>query len=83
MDMVLYVNPGGELSADSSPSGTGPTETETDLRRSEGRWAFGATTAAPPGAALIADIEGGMEDRLLRCLYVGEPSMTEYTLLVP
>lgn len=25
-------------------------------------------------------VPGGMEDRRLRCLYVGDPSMTEYTL---
>lgn len=32
-------------------------------------------------AAVIALVMlGGMDERRLRCLYVGEPSMTEYTL---
>lgn len=74
MPELLYERPGGELSPDSSPSATGPTEAETDRRRSEGLWgAFGFET----GGAAMADIPGGIDERRRRCLYVGEPSMTE------
>ncbi len=62
---VLYASPGGELSADSSPSLSGPTEAETDRRRSEGRCVAPVTEAI---AAAVTDTDGGIDDRLLRCL---------------
>jgi hypothetical protein len=63
--MLLYVRPGGDVSPDSSPSATGPTEADTDLLRSEGRWWAEVAAAI---AAVVAEMEGGMEERRLLCL---------------
>src|SRR5689334_15075454 len=67
---VLYDKPGGELSADSSPSATGPTEAETDRRKSEGRRTCECAGCEGAAGAAIADIDGGMDERRLLCLYV-------------
>lgn len=65
----------GDAWFDSSASGTGTTELDIDRRRSLGRWALCcvALAAATAAAPMLVD----KEDRRLRCLYVGEPSMTE------
>lgn len=49
-------------------------EADTDRRSSEGLWVGAGAGAAVVG---IADIDGGMDERRLLCLYVGEPSITE------
>ena len=66
---------GGELFASSWFSLTGATELDMDRRSSLGRCERAGW--APVVAAAIALIPGGIEERRLLCLYVGEPSITE------